>query len=485
MKILPIVANKIFKTNPAEYPKKSGSNIYVTNPIPFDTVSFTGSKASGTPLRKLAEYGMPDMYTGQDMLTYSTLSRILKNGVFDFPLKKLLPILNKYKGTLHETETEFLKILKSVEKKQPDIKINDALKLLFPEHQKKLLRVQQPVFEELIQKACDLPKDYYNDFMDLMRYTSKKIAKDPTISHFSEKEFIYRLQQVAKQIKIKKRHAEVSAINNLIREAKTLFSSQVEEKKKFGRGITAKKLKMEYQMQPSVLKQNTKNMQHLRNLFEKSVLRNNRDIQNIFDITNAKIYGFPIVEPFKRQEFIYDLKNIIKYLKDKKLESSMIATAHKLPTSTENVSAFIVKHVNDTPEKIGFYMLKGSLVSIEHIDAKVPQIKEEPLQKIKGKKKKKKAGNNSANKNHIKNYGLSSAYINSLRSNTSFDNWLRRMPVSYSACQKYVDRLIELYEEGIFAKVGLNKNYIFQFVERVQSRSPKEKPLIIDMHDFH
>ena len=486
MKIFQIVANKFYNTNQvqASHPQKTRSNVFLTNPIPFDTVSFTASMAGKTQLKKLAEYGMPDMYTGKPMMSYGNLTRMLKNGTFTLPLSKLVPILQKYNTTLHPTEQSFVTILKSVEKKQPDIRIDEALKTLFPEHQDKLLKIQRPVFGEIIQQACSLPRTFFDDFILLMRETNKKIAKDLTISHFSEKEFIYRLQQVAKQIKVAKRHTEVSAVNRLIREAKALFKPQIEEKKKFGRGIGAKKLKMEYQMQPEILKQNTQKMEYLRELFEKSYIKNNKDIQNIFALTNAKIYGFPIAEPFKRLEFIYDLKNIVKFLKDKSLEEKIIKTARKLPTSSENVSAFIVKHVNDTPERIGYYLFKGSLTSVEHIEPKVPQVKEEPVINIgKKKKKKKKAKNDSSvsQRNHINNYGLSSAYINSQRSNMPFDEWVRKNPQVYKSCQIYVDRLIELYREGKFAKVGLHKSYITNFADKIRTLSPAEKPIILDL----
>lgn len=482
MKIFQIVANKFYNTNPVQtsQPQKTYSNIFQTNPIPFDTVSFTASRASGVPLKKLAEYGLPDMYTGKEMMPYGALSRLLKNGVFSLPLNKLLPILDKYNNTLHDTEQEVIKLLKGIEKKHPNMKINEALQKLFPEQQKRLLSLQRPVFQKITQKACDMPRSFYDDFIDLMRYTNKKIAKDPTISHFSEKEFIYRLEQAAKQIKMTRRHTEVSAVNRLIREAKILFREQIAEKKKFGRGIAAKKLKMEFQMQPAVLKQNTKNLQYLSEMFEKSYIKNNKEIRNIFDVTNAKIYGFPTFEPFKRQEFIYDLKNIVKFLKNKELETEIIQIAKELPTSSDEVSAFVVKHVNDTPERIGYYLFKGSLASIEHLDPKVPQVKEDAIGLTK-KSKKKKAGNNIAGRNHINNYGLCSAYINSLRSNMPFDEWARKNPQIYEACQKYVDRLIEHYHTGKFAKVGLDKSYIYNFANKVKSISPPEKPIILDL----
>lgn len=480
MKILPIFTNKIYNPSGVRSLHKGNPNVFISQSNQYDTVSFTASKASGAPLKRLAEYGLPDMYTGQEMLTNGILSRMLKNGVFDFPLSRLVPILGKYKGALHDTELKLFSLLEGIAKKDPECKIDEALKRLFPEHQEKLLDVQRPIFRKIIQQACDMPKTYLDDLMALMRDTDKKIKRKDTTSHFSEKAFIYRLQQVAKQIKAKKRHSETSAINNIIREATLIFRDQIEEKKKFGRGFVANELKMKYQMQPEVLKQNIQKLQHLKEILDSSVLKNNRDIRNIFELANAKICGFPIAEPFKRQEFIYDLKNIVKFLRNKKIETEIVATAHKLPTSADNVSAFIVKHVNDTPEKIGYYMLKGSLVSIEHISPKVPRVNEDAVGTVK-KKKKKKNCNSVSGKNHINNYGLASAHINSLRSNMPFDEWVREMPASYQACQKFVDRLIELYNAGKFKKVGLDKSYIPIFVKNVESLSPKEKPIVINI----
>jgi hypothetical protein len=323
-----------------------------------------------------------------------------------------------------------------------------------------------------------MPRKHYDEFMEFMKDTNKRIAKDFTTSHFSEKEFIYKLQKVEKQINSKNNHKENFAIREIIKEAKKLFSEQINAKRKFGRGPEAKKLKMEYQLLPNVLKQNLSRFQHLQIMFDHSIIKNNRDVKKIFDNTRAKICGFPIIEPFKRQEFIYDLKNLLKYLKDKDFEAEMVEIAHKLPTSVDNVSAFIVKHIDATPDKIGFYMLKDSVCSIEHIEPKTPR--QETKYKIRNKKKKK-VGNNVAGKNHINNYGLCSVYINSKRTNIPFDEWVRQNPQVYKNCQKYVNRLITLYNNGTFKKVGLNRSYILNFVERINKMSPQDKPIILDI----
>ncbi len=489
MKIFSIISNQLYKNQNVYQKNRISVQLNSNNlaPLKCDTVSFTASKASGEPLRKLAEYGIPDMYTGKLMLTWSRLSSMMENGVFALPLKKLVPILKKYENTMLETEHNIFKIFEKAEKKQPDVTIEDILKQQFQEHQKELLSKQQPIFERLIEKACDLPSDIHNEFMDLMRMTSKKIANDPVVTHFSENEFIYKLSQAAKQIKTKNNHKGAHDINFLIRETKRIFIPQAEEKKKFGRGFKSNKAKMEYQMQPNVLKQNIQNIQYLRKIFENSSIKNNTDIKKIFKSTSAKICGLPVVEPFKRKEFIYDLKNVLKFMKDKKLHAKLIVIAHELPTSKQDVSAFMVKHVNDSPSKIGFYLMKDSLVSIEHIDAKVKRLTKEELEEIEANKsanknkKKKKIKNDVAGKNHRRNYGLSAIGINAGRSNEPFADFVRKHPETYKTCQMYIDRIIELYNTGKFEKVGLDREYIFEFAETVAKQSPKEKPIILDI----
>jgi len=490
MKILSIISNQQYNKQNVYLNGNNNAQTQRTSLLPLrcNMITFGISKASGEPLKKLAEYGLPDMYTGQLMLTWKQLSRMLENGVFEFPLKKLIPILKKYEGTMLETEHKIFMIFEKAEKKQPNSTIEDVLKQQYNDHQKKLLNKQQPIFEKLIEKACDLPEDIHKDFMDLMRMTSKRIAKDPVITHFSENEFIYKLNQIAKQIKTTNNRKEISSINLLLREAKRLFKPQAEEKKKFGRGIKAAQAKMEYQMQPKNLKRNTQNIQYLRKIFEESDIKNNREIKHLFRSTSAKICGFPVVEPFKRKEFIYDLKNVIKFLKNKKLCAELINIARELPTSTQNVSAFMVKHVNDSPNKIGWYLMKDSLVSIEHIVPKVHKLEPEEIEEIKKtlkqKKKIKKIISGTTKINHVDNYGLSAAGINTERSNMPFDEWIRKNPQSYETIPQYMAKAIDLFKKGIFKKVGLDKSYIPNFKDSIATQSPKEKPIILDLSNF-
>ena len=60
---------------------------------------------------------------------------------------------------------------------------------------------------------------------------------------------------------------------------------------------------------------------------------------------------------------------------------------------------------------------------------------------------------------------------NSERGNIDFTEQLKRRPMTPIYCQKYVDRLIELVKEGIFAKHGIDTSYIEEFKHTIFEES--------------
>ena len=457
MRILPISYN-FNRINRTDSMNRVGVNCTVPATLQADTVSFQGVRYGSMPLKALVKYGIYDMYTGLRLLDPKQLDKLMSHNTSNQPLEKLIPILRKQEDTLLPPAREVLRQISKFAAKNPTKNIQDALKSLTKEHEKKLIKLQQPIFEELIQASCDMPKELYKEFMDLMYTTNKRIASDPVIIPFSKKTLMYKLKCAKEDIKRKNKKDEIVAINTLIKLANSFF----EETDPALRQITTRKnirtKKLEYQMRPEILKQNSIRIQNLKEVFQKSVLKNNKDLIQLFDNTSAAIHGFPVITPFKNKEFEYDLKRITKHLKNRELASKMIHIAHKLPVSAENESAFIVKYANELPSKIVFSLLKDGVCSVDHLKAK------------------KKGGQNG-----LANFGLCSTYINYKKTNINFDDWCRMHPEVYKNCQKYIDRMIELYNDGIFAKEGLKREYITDFAETVKELSPKEKPLILNL----
>ena len=84
-------------------------------------------------------------------------------------------------------------------------------------------------------------------------------------------------------------------------------------------------------------------------------------------------------------------------------------------------------------------------------------------------------------KDNLQNYGISSAYYNSERAQRPMQQQLKKYPQTYENCQKQVDRLIELYNDGTFKKIGLPKHYITNFVRRMYNLSPEDNRLILNI----
>ena len=148
---------------------------------------------------------------------------------------------------------------------------------------------------------------------------------------------------------------------------------------------------------------------------------------------------------------------ILDKLPDRKLARKMEQVAVKLPTSKENISAFIMKSAGRSPQQIGYDLFQGSLGSVDHLLAAH------------------KGGSDS-----ISNYALTSAHLNSKKAHQRFAITLTKNPEIRVYAQRHMDKLIELANAGVFDYVGLNKGYIFSLARRVEKLSPKDDPLILD-----
>lgn len=431
-----------------------------------DTVSFSGVSNGGDILKKLSAYGVPDMYTGLMLLDPKIIERMQNSNFFREPLGKVVRVMSNYENTMMPINREAFNSVKAVAKMHPDITLSEAFKKLYPQHKQKLLRAQQTVFEEIIRLACDLPKDLYEEFSELMNITNKRLLNDPVVLPFSEREFLYKLRRIGAEMLIRNNPHELHAMQRLISVANKIFHNEPKGSRAYGRKI---KKKLEMQMQPEILKRNSTNLAEFKKIFEISPLRNNEDIIKLLDITSAKVHGFPSYANFERKSFIHELKKITRKLKNRKFAQEFTEASWRLPTSKDNVSAFIVKFSDQSNNKIGSNLLLSGMCSIDHLIAK-----------------------KNGGPSKLLNYGLSGQEINRQKTNIYFDEWVRKHPETRKNCQKYVDRMIELYKQGFFEKVSkkqknkrLDKSYIENFAKTIYDISPEENRIKLDLSKLY
>lgn len=423
-----------------------------------DTVSFGRSAGNAEALRDLMSYKIPDMYSGKIVIDPKVVERFFENKLFQGTAKSIVKFISSYESSLHSIEKEVFSMIKTKAKQAPDKKLDEIMRELASKHDSKLRKIQQPIFSKLEIMAQDMPLEQRKEFANLMNLVNKKLVKEPVNVPFSAKEFKYKLGRIADEIYSRNNQNEITVMKRILRLAQQI-SEQSEDELYSMQNIHSKaKKNKKVRNKKNLIKKKSDILKKIESSVMDSELKDNKELETLIAQTRAKIYNIPIVVNFNRKSFIHDLQKITNTLEDKNLAKEMIKTASILPKSRENVSAFIVKAANSSSEKIAYDLLQGSTGSIEHL---VPFA--------------------NKGKDIIENYGITTAYYNSERGNRSMEQQLLRHPETYKNCQKQVNRLIELCNNGTFAKVGLNKWYIINFAKKMFKLSSPDNPLILDL----
>lgn len=423
-----------------------------------DTVSFGRSAGNAEALRELMSYKIPDMYSGKIVIAPKIVEKFFENKVFSGTVKSIVKTLAPYEASLHTVEKEVFSLIKAKAKQFPDKKLDEVIKELSVNYDGKLRKLQQPIFSKLEIMAQDMPLTQRKQFAKLMNLVNKKLVKEPVCVPFNAGEFRYKLKRIADEVNAKNNKDEMDAIKKIMRMAQQIPEvSEIEGTNVHSIHSKVKRNK-KTKTQKNIMRKRSDILKKIEAIQMASALRDNRELENLIVQTRSKIFNIPLVINFNRKSFIHDLQKITNTLEDRNLAKLMTQTAAELPKSKQEVSAFIVKAANSSSEKIGYDLLEGSTGSIEHL---VPYA--------------------TKGKDSLENYGISTAYYNSERGNRSMEQQLLRHPETYRNCQKQVNRLIELYNNGTFNKIGLSKWYIINFARRMFKLSPPDRPMILDI----
>ncbi len=455
MKILPV-----FFTNKTEKTQNTLNNsAHVTMPklqtLACDTVSFGRSAGNADALRALMGYKIPGIYSGKVVIDPKIVEKILNNKVFSGSIKNIVKTLVPFETSLHTVEKNIFNLIKSQAKKYPDKKLDEVMKEAATLHDAKLRAIQQPIFDKLDTISHEMPLEQQNQFLRLMNIVNKKIYREPIKIPFDRKDFQYKLKRIADELQLKNNKTELEFMKKIMHTAQQIPDEAVQNA-----STTSSKAKKNKKIrsQKNISRRRGEILRKIESIQLSSSLKNNEELTKLITRTRSQIYDIPVVVNFNRKTFIYELQKILDTLEDKKLARRMIQQAVELPKSRENISAFIVKAANCSSEKIGFDLIEGSTGSIEHL---IPFASK---------------GNDS-----LENYAISTSYYNSERGNRTMPQQLKQHPEIYQNAQKHVNRLIELYNDGTFKKVGLSKWYIINLTKRLYRLSPPEKPIVIDL----
>lgn len=372
------------------------------------------------------------------MIDPKHFSRLVKSGAFEKPSKDVVEILSRYQNTLSGDEERVTGIISARSKVHPNLNIHDLLKEIEPVYRRDLRKKQRGIFRNIEENFKELPQQYNDKFKILMADTDKRLDERPVLIPFSSYEFKYKLAKIKNKIVTGDNDLKTKkTMNKLLKESKRLSNTTNEK----------------------TIDNQIKVIGMLDWILRKSVLKNNNDLKELIGTSKARLTNKEIIAPFSRKSFIYDLGRIIDDLPaDSK--NKILQNAFKLPTSSQDFSAYMVKIANEPSEKIASRILWPYLASVEHI---FPKSKGGP--------------------DVMANFAGATTRENSLRKSIDFTEQMKLRPNTPYYCQMYVNKLIELYHQGVFDKYRINPKYIEEFKNTIYEQSKHQ--INLDISKFY
>ena len=383
--------------------------------------------ANAAPLRRLFSYGLPDMYTGLEMIDALKCKDILKNNnVNQIPAKVVCGLVEQFKECLDGTELEVFNLIKSRSEEEPNKTIQGIMQSLSLQYEYELVKKQLPIFKTLNAYSYSLPLEQREQFNKLMKETSDKISRRPIITRFSVTEFKYKLDKVKQDYGKLHDKKSLGLVNHIIKQTDN-FAPKTNEKNIYNQ---------------------RKILADIEKLINRTELKDNQELQDLIQVSKAKMDAEKVLIPFSRKAFIYDLSQIIKTLDDSNLKETFMKIAEKIPTSRDSIAAYITKNAHQSSEKIILTLLSPFFATVEHLHPK-----------------------SLGGADDMYNYGGASSRSNSDRQNRPFTEQVSRIQLLPTYCQKYIDRLIDYALTGIFEEENIDIKYIEDFKNTIAAES--------------
>lgn len=175
-----------------------------------------------------------------------------------------------------------------------------------------------------------------------------------------------------------------------------------------------------------------------------------RALRKLMIRTNDIIFDPEPHKPFSRRIFIHKLKGILKNINDTKLKEEIINIAKRLPRSSDEVCAFVVKNARKRPQIIALNLIHPSVGTFEHLQPKCMN-----------------------GQNNSLNFALECTYCNNSRHHYPISVQIEENPFMPENAQIHVNKLISLCKKDLCKK---------EYIENLQCLLKELSQGIIDLN---
>lgn len=372
-----------------------------------DTVSFSGMMTGKEFKKRCARY-MTCLYTGTPFV--EELNKLTRQGAFKGSIAKVIKRMEKYEEALDNSEAELFRILKKYAELKPHKTLPQAIEELVNSASEEIQNKQTRCMHKIKVLGAGLPENKLNDFYLYMQNVDRKIYDEPIKKEFSMKEFKYMITKLSEYITDAQFKEIIQKYIRLMPESHNDFRQRPKNKY-----YMAGKSKVETAEQTADL------IDKLRDIARK---RGFKKIERLCESNIKMLYGESVHIPFSNKGFVYDLRNILDGVEDKKLVEEILNEAKILPKSSDDINAFILKFKDMDEDMIGSKLFGESVASIEHLH---PQ--------------------SLGGSNYMVNNALAKKWINTKRQNRPLDEILQQFPIENQ--QLYLENLAKCVEKGL------------------------------------
>ncbi len=344
------------------------------------------------------------IYCNRAIFGNKTLDRLKNSGIFSGNIKDFAQEMFCYLDYLQPTEKEFLKKVTIMAFDYPKIRLSEAIKKMYPEANKELLKEQIPILKELSAISERLPRGYKTKFKKLITISRYRLHEKEYIpDEFSGKEFSYKIKRIEETIKDKTLAQKIMKLTEPL--THPIFKKQsMPLNSKFTNKILT--LTQTRDVDKSKLTKADLQIILIGQIQKYAEILNRKDIINLCDTAIRTIERKPVKIKFSNKAFKYDLNEVLEGMPDEALRKEIDEIVKRLPNSITSVNAFITKHEMAASDAIGYDILRPSRLTIEHMN---PKSKGGP--------------------NELYNYALACERDNNIRSNGDMKEFIAPFPI--------------------------------------------------------
>ena len=184
-------------------------DVFVKEPLPAtDDITFTGQikfttnefkkKFNKTFFKKLMREGIPDAYTGKEMISQEDIDSLKTLGAFKKKSVIAMKFLKQYEDCMPPIEREVYFILKNLAKKHPDLNLQELMQMKHKRAEEILIQQQTKILDKINMMIRVLPRGEYLQARKFINGAFDKILDPhPTPeTRFSRKVFLHGLDEL-------------------------------------------------------------------------------------------------------------------------------------------------------------------------------------------------------------------------------------------------------------------------------------------------